>query len=644
MVTQAPETSPTERAQRFIEWVKAGRNPPTSEPLTPEIAAAVEASMDNQDEANRAKIRDALNALRATAKPPEWNEGSLSSLFEWAQSDLMKWAPKLLDAIIDPQLNEWKSATGVKLTGEQKMNIKLAIIDRIVSGAASEALFGSLKSKLNAVSEKFSKVDIKNLSLDSLDSLTKEFSLSGDDEAKGSADSGMEGTIKKQIEKILSETLGQIRGAYETNPQPIGFTDLLMHPKALADYKSGEDIPTLLARSGNASLTRLAYQEGIKQKILSLEWSILSAENTKNKVMDFLTKLPDFAADKLFGAFEWLFKMPIIGDLIATFFGYKSGKTLIDDLKIETKERKSMLALMEYGMKKNESKTLEKWGENGKIKLLENIDFTDIQYKNLKSFYTLMKENKIDTTAKDFWKTVFGEGKIEIGEEGKKKTITFPKWDPRIDTTAEKIVAKLNTTGVTMVSPAPAAAVPTSTPAPNPSGGSQTLPPVVWWDAVPSTPPAVVTTQGAPWAPAVAAVSATSVSVAKETREVILPYEQALEKSFMGAIRFPFTFTHTTWTETVDAKGNILIIGSRQFTLSAKFWFDIPAKWISLSQDTVTLVFPGLMSDTVVPKPKTDFAPHIQKLLTYIQNERKEIATTDPKTGKVDTLIITRTA
>lgn len=76
--------------------------------------------------------------------------------------------------------------------------------------------------------------------------------------------------------------------------------------------------------------------------------------------MDFLTKLPDFAADKLFGAFEWLFKMPIIGDLIATFFGYKSGKTLIDDLKIETKERKSMLALMEYGMKKNESKTLEK--------------------------------------------------------------------------------------------------------------------------------------------------------------------------------------------------------------------------------------------------------------------------------------------
>ena len=151
------------------------------------------------------------------------------------------------------------------------MNIKLAIIDRIVSGAASEALFGSLKSKLNAVSEKFSKVDIKNLSLDSLDSLTKEFSLSGDDEAKASADSGMEGTIKKQIEKILSETLGQIRGAYETNPQPIGFTDLLMHPKALADYKSGEDIPTLLARSGNASLTRLVYQEGIKQKILSLE-------------------------------------------------------------------------------------------------------------------------------------------------------------------------------------------------------------------------------------------------------------------------------------------------------------------------------------------------------------------------------------
>ena len=39
---------------------------------------------------------------------------------------------------------------------------------------------------------------------------------------------------------------------------------------------------------------------------------------------------------------------------------------------------------------------------------------------------------------------VFGEGKIETGEGDKKKTIFFPKWDPKTDTTAEKIIKKLS--------------------------------------------------------------------------------------------------------------------------------------------------------------------------------------------------------
>ena len=90
-----------------------------------------------------------------------------------------------------------------------------------------------------------------------------------------------------------------------------------------------------------------------------------------------------------------------------------------------------------------------------------------------------MKENKIDTTAKDFWKTVFGEGKIEIGKEGKKKTVLFPKWDPKVDTTAEKIVAKLNTTQLAVpVIPSPVVGASVPNHAPVPSGGPQTPPPV----------------------------------------------------------------------------------------------------------------------------------------------------------------------
>ena len=211
----------------------------------------------------------------------------------------------------------------------------------------------------------------------------------------------MEGTIKKQIEKVLAETLGQIRGGYEANPQPARFTDLLEHPKALADYKTGEDIGALLARS--ATITPDIYREGIKHKILSLESSIFKAEETKDKVMEFLTKLPDFATDKIFATFEWLFKLPLIGDLIAAFFGYQSGKNLIEDLKIETKDRKSLQKLFEYGIGKDEKQKIKKGSENGKIKLLEDIDFSNVSYKQIRPFYKILRTNRIDPNVDGFW-------------------------------------------------------------------------------------------------------------------------------------------------------------------------------------------------------------------------------------------------
>ena len=64
----------------------------------------------------------------------------------------MKNAPKLVDALIDPELDKWNP----KLTPLQRENVKLALIDRIVSGAASQALFSGLRSKLDKMGEKFS--------------------------------------------------------------------------------------------------------------------------------------------------------------------------------------------------------------------------------------------------------------------------------------------------------------------------------------------------------------------------------------------------------------------------------------------------------------------------------------------------------
>ena len=69
------------------------------------------------------------------------------------------------------------------------MNIKLAIIDRIVSGGASQALFGTLKGKLDSISQKFKSpglknLDLTNLSLENADVLAKEFSFSETSDGK----------------------------------------------------------------------------------------------------------------------------------------------------------------------------------------------------------------------------------------------------------------------------------------------------------------------------------------------------------------------------------------------------------------------------------------------------------------------------
>ena len=62
----------------------------------------------------------------------------------------------------------------------------------------------------------------------------------------------------------------------------------------------------------------------------------------------------------------------------------------------------------------------------------------------------------MNPNAKDFWKTVFLEGKIEIGEGKDKKVLTFAKWEDGKET-GETIVRKLNGVKVTNVLPPPEA-------------------------------------------------------------------------------------------------------------------------------------------------------------------------------------------
>lgn len=578
MVTSAPwATSPNDlkqKAQNFIESVKSGNKPHLVEPLTPEIEEAVKAELWPIDDANRRKILEALAELKKdTLLSRESGEGSLSSLFEWAKSDLMKNAPKLVDALIDPELDTWNP----KLTPLQKENVKLALIDRIVSGAASQALFSGLRGKLDKIGEKFSTLtkwlgswsitDQADALGKKADDISKIFDLSSD-EPKGSDDGGMEGKIRKQVEEILAWSLKMLKEVYVN--EPLHRDALFGNPKALADYKPGDAIPALLDRSGNASLMRAGYKETIKAKILALESSILSAESKKNTVMDFLAKTPEFIRDRVFGLLEWLSKIPFLSDILAAFFGYSSGKSLIENLKLESKERRTILELREFGMRKNDKGTVEKWSEHGKIKLIENIDWSDTDFSKMKPFFITLRKAGVKLPIENFWKIVFEWGKMEYEVDGKKQTLLFPAWDTRFDTTAEKIVEKLNTATRLQAAetPAPAQVAPPTPPAapaqaPRPEG--QVTPPPKGAEAV--------KTGGRPTAPeAVAAwAAAATITPPRPTTSPQTPMEtpenarlKSLTEAFAKANSFPIPFGNG---EQVAFSNEILSIWSQSYKI-----------------------------------------------------------------------------
>ncbi len=114
------------------------------------------------------------------------------------------------------------------------------------------------------------------------------------------------------------------------------------------------DIPALLQASGDAQGTKEIFKNEIKTKIQKLEAQIIGMEQSKERIFNTIARIPEFASNKLFEMMEWIFKIPIFGKFAAAFLGFDDPKTAIDELKIETKQRKSIHTLISFGVSKNE--------------------------------------------------------------------------------------------------------------------------------------------------------------------------------------------------------------------------------------------------------------------------------------------------
>lgn len=606
-------------ANRFIEWVKSGTTPPITEPLTPEIASAVRVKMNGLDDANKQKINAALDALKPTIRPVESQENSIASLFEWTHSDLMKQSPKIANEVMEDALKSWKWPS---LNPEQKENIKLAIIDRVASGAFAQAMLWGVQRKLQSVTDKFSKIDAGNISnISQLDDIAKEFSLDDTTKTAGWKSKTMEEKITEQVVKMMQEWLWDIQKAHEWVPQPVWYTLLLAHPKALSSYQYGMDIPTLLQASGDAQGTKDAFKIDIKVKIQKLESQIIGMEQSKEKIFDTIARVPEFASNWLFEMMEWIFKIPIFGKFAAAFLGFDDPKTAIDELKMETKQRKSVHMFVSFGIIKNDKWEIVKGDNSGKISILKDIDFTGVDFAKLKPFMKKMKESGIDVSHADFWKSVFVDGKIETWEWDKKKLINFSWWEEWKET-ADTIVRKLNTGTQLQVVAAPPIAPPASPVAIISTPVSSTsAPPVTTWVNLSN----LVIAWGAwvvPWVSPLAWATAprTQVDAISQTRE------QALIATFNQAQSIPFDFTYGDKTETVKFDKNQLMVWSMAFEIKwqKKIWVMLPL-WgqvftnITLDNQKINLIY-GTKPEEVVVLDKALIEKNIPMILAYQKN------------------------
>jgi hypothetical protein len=569
----------------------------TSNTSLPEKPKTPNESFNSQAE------RKALSA-RVSIDPPS----EISSLFEGTHSDLMKQAPKIANDLMNDTIKNWGWPP---LSPEQKENIKLATIDRIASGAFVQMILWWIQTKLSGMVEKVQKIDIKNLNnLNQLEELAKEFSPHSSETKDAKEPQTLEERITTKMMTMMAEWLGEIQKAHESSPQPSGYTELLKHPKALVHYKYGDDIVALLARSGDAVSTKESLKTDVKSKIQNLESQIMGMQATKEKLLDTFSHMPEFASDHIFQLMAWIFRIPIFGKFAAAFLGFDDPKTAINELKMETKQRKSIHLLISFGVTRNEHWVIAAGENNGKLGILKDIDFTGVDFAKLKPFMKKMKSEWVDVSNPEFWKAVFVNGKIEVGEKDNKKTISFPKWDEGKET-AETIINKLNSqraqSQVSSISQISIEKPPW---------------PTVW-----------------PMIPVVAWVAA------ENSREKTpITQASALSQAFVEASRIPFNYTFDGITQRVETLWDTLAIGDMRWTIKWKWsWPMILAtSQIGMDSTNVMLTFPIIWTKV---GSKSSFINSIPQMLANKVGETNEIQIPNSDSpNNPDTLIITRIA
>ncbi len=356
--------------------------------------------------------------LKTEVEKNSW-KSNLDTIFEWEKIPFLQEVRKYIDSYIDEKLKN------VSVTPDQKNNIKVAAVDKIINNPDMKKVFAWFSDKIDITSkitsflwiwdeEKRSEEDKNKESW-----LIKMLNLKWEDFKREVGD-----TI---LNSIIDDNLKLIIDLVNKNPKPVWLDKFLSNPKAIAEYKEGIDISKIQTLS-QEELTK--YLEWLKWDITNLNEKIalISAWwEIKEKILDIVFTFPLAK-----GIFDWILWSPI-WDFIAKIFGYKTWNEMITWINFEANIRKSIKNLKSFWAKISENWTLIP-NSTSKIDILKDKDLSWIDTEKLKPFFKYCNDKWADINDENFWKNVF---------ENKKTSFKIKEKDPKDDAKEIEVVKEI---------------------------------------------------------------------------------------------------------------------------------------------------------------------------------------------------------
>lgn len=255
------------------------------------------------------RLQTLLLECSTNVKSPEKNESKdrFDEVFHGTKSEML--SKEHVQSLKVYILSKFENTP---ITSAQKDNLATATIDRLLSDADFIGVTKNLTGGLTSAIKGIEKSGITGI----FSSMNEEKPVSTG-EVKTEVEGSATGVMKRIMEIINRATLPLVE---LLKTRPTGLESFLANPRAIALYdgsgKISQDIMQMSPQEKGE------YIKNLNNRVLEIDGKIVPLEALREKGMDAIATAPNWMQD----IFKWLLSLPLIGNLLASFLGYKGGK------------------------------------------------------------------------------------------------------------------------------------------------------------------------------------------------------------------------------------------------------------------------------------------------------------------------------